>query len=215
MLFTVLMCIVLITSSLTLIVMSVTSYFVKRFMADFKYDEAYQYLKYYRPIRHFGRVSFYCSLISFISAIASYLYDKLPKINGIVSLSLLCCGLVIILLVLWYMLHPQLFILDKVTDISDASFSSKKRSNSDIKDEFIGSRFSLKGLSIHRSKPNVNWRESVIPKSPINESDEASTPLKKSKTLYRIKTPLHTRDDDDLENGLHHDGMDGAVADGE
>eukprot|EP01084_Bolivina_argentea_P251734 422334_1 len=65
--FLLLMSSVLLSNLITMIVMSLSSYFVNRYIADLKYESAHAYLHIYRYLRKIARHSFYFGLACFIA----------------------------------------------------------------------------------------------------------------------------------------------------
>eukprot|EP01083_Nonionella_stella_P177418 623493_1 len=75
--FTVIMTMVLVLSSYSMIVVSISHYFVNRYVADYTYRLAIEYLAAYQKHRKYARWSFYISDLGLLISLALYLSPNL------------------------------------------------------------------------------------------------------------------------------------------
>eukprot|EP01084_Bolivina_argentea_P286555 491588_1 len=108
-LFTLLMNFALLLSAYSLIVVSITHYFVSRYVANYKYTVANWYLAYYFKQRQYARWSFYLSIIFLILALALYLFEQLSLKNGIISAAILGLGALFLVYIMFKMVNPHRF----------------------------------------------------------------------------------------------------------
>lgn len=105
--YTVIMNVVLILSAYSLFVISITHYFVSRFMADEKCEAASIYLHTYRTFRRYARWSFYVAIVALIISLIIYLHSQLHIVTSIVSMVMLGFGSFFLSYTMYKMLNPH------------------------------------------------------------------------------------------------------------
>lgn len=107
--FSVLMGLVLISNVYTMLVMSLTHFYVNRNVADGKLAMARTYLSMYHSYRTVARTSFGWGLIFFLIAMIIYLYTQLRILTSIITTVILGLGVILILFTSYTMDNPHKF----------------------------------------------------------------------------------------------------------
>ena len=109
-LFVIAMGFVLISSAFSTIVVSISHFFVARYMADQKYIIAKLYVDTFRRVRYYARLSLYSGIIALIGALGVFVYPQLNIESAIAMLIILGSGAIVLGIVLYVMLNPQKFL---------------------------------------------------------------------------------------------------------
>lgn len=105
--FSLLMSFVLLANMYTMIVMSLTHFYVMRYTAIDNYQYAAAYLELHTNRRRYARDSFYIALFCFLCAIGIYLYPLLRLLSNILMISSLVIGGAIIMHAMQSMIDPD------------------------------------------------------------------------------------------------------------
>eukprot|EP01084_Bolivina_argentea_P201998 345190_1 len=108
--FTIFMCLALVASAYSFIAMSITHYFISRYMADDKYYEAMDYLNHYHNVRKYGRWALYVSIICLVLSLIFYVYPQLNIISAIISVIMLGSGVLFLAYTMYIMLNPHIYV---------------------------------------------------------------------------------------------------------
>lgn len=107
-LFTALMSLVLVSNAFAMIVMSLTEFYIKRYLADDGMVEtAVLYLAMFSGLRYAARLAFYCGLVCFLMAIIMFVQPHLTITDRLVATGIIGLGTVFIAVTAFRMLHPD------------------------------------------------------------------------------------------------------------
>ena len=106
----ILMDLALVCSAFTMIVMSLTDYICRRYMAQGKLRMANKYLVLYEGVRSRARNAFYTGLISFLIAVIIYSVADSTLSRQIVDIVILGIGTLFIAATTFAMMNPTLFM---------------------------------------------------------------------------------------------------------
>eukprot|EP01083_Nonionella_stella_P053003 140422_1 len=113
--FTVIMTMVLVLSSYSMIasiVVSISHYFVNRYVADYTYRLAIEYLAAYQKHRKYARWSFYISDLGLLISLALYLSPNLTFVSSVISAIVTGFGVMFLMFTMYQMLNPHKYIPD-------------------------------------------------------------------------------------------------------
>ena len=95
----------------TMIIMSITNYYLNRYIADQRFKQATDYFRGTRNFRKIGRLSFYCGIFNFFCSMVIYFYQQLQSLPAqIIGCSILIIGLTILMYFLFLLSSPELFL---------------------------------------------------------------------------------------------------------
>lgn len=126
-----LMAMVLVFSAYAMIVMSLTNFYVRRYLSVGYSQMAERYLELYSGYRRSARRSFYCGLVSFLIAVIIYLQPQLRIISNIIMSVILGLGTLWISFTTFTMLRPQQFtqLMDKMSSGTKATERDQNAAN--------------------------------------------------------------------------------------
>lgn len=106
-LFQALMSFAVVSNVYAMIVMSLTEFYVKRWIADGHTKFAKVYMKIFSRYRHFARLAFYCGLIFFLIALIIYAEPHFSRNNQIIMTVIMGGGTVLIAMTTYNMVNPN------------------------------------------------------------------------------------------------------------
>merc|ERR1712083_170463 len=133
-----LMSLVLICSAFAMIVMSLTHYFVRRYIAGGEIEMAEQYLILFKGYRLRARQAFYVGLISFLVAVVIYMQPHLEIAGQIIVTLILGLGTICIAMTTYTMLNPNQ-VVELRQRLSNSQKVSSLRESEENKGEVVDS----------------------------------------------------------------------------